>query len=61
VDDPDELEEKLKEIASRGMRVRASLTTLNRVLVEPRLEEIRREYTRVHERWVAAKRQERLF
>jgi hypothetical protein len=41
--------------------LKASITGLNRVLVEPRLEEIRKEYARVHERWVAAKQQERLF
>jgi hypothetical protein len=61
VDDVQQLEERLKEIQARGVRLKASITGLNRVLVEPRLEEIRKEYTRVHERWVAAKQQERLF
>jgi hypothetical protein len=61
MDEPAELEEKLKEIQARGTRLKASITGLNRVLVEPRLEEIRKEYARVHERWVAAKQQERLF
>jgi hypothetical protein len=61
VDDVDGLEQKLKELQAKGVKLKTSLTTINRPLVEPRLEEIRREYSRIHQRWVAAKQQERLF
>lgn len=59
--DPDELEAKLRELQAKGMRLRATITQLNRSLVEPRLEEVRREYARTHDQWVAAKQQRRLF
>jgi hypothetical protein len=61
VDDVNELERRMVEIQSKGVRLKTTLTGMNRTLVEPRLEELRKEYSRLHTRWVAAKQQERLF